>query len=236
MLIAFALALALQSPEGAKVYEDHCASCHNGSDPRTPVISVLRQKTAEEIVAALTSGKMREQGSSLSEAERRGVAAYLGVSGATAATEAGRCSSVLPFDASTGPRWTSWSPDLANTRFQPQPGLSADQVPKLTLKWAFGFPNATVATGLPTVAGGRVFVGSQNGTVYSLDAKSGCIVWTFKAKARVRAGIVIGPRAGAAGKYAAYVGDGRSNVYALDAATGEQLWMRSVDDHRSSNI
>src|SRR5439155_13599098 len=49
-------------------------------------------------------------------------------------------------------------------------------------------------------------------------------------------GVVIGPRPGAAGKYLAFVGDSRSNVYALDAATGDQIWTRQIEDHRSSNI
>ena len=52
-------------------------------------------------------------------------------------------------------------------------GLSAAQVPSLKLKWAFGFPLAEEAHSQPTVIGGRVFVGSDAGTVYSLDASSG---------------------------------------------------------------
>ena len=72
--------------------------------------------------------------------------------------------------------------------------------------------------------------------MYALDAKSGCIIWTFKAKSGVRAGVVIGPRAGSPGKYVAYLGDGRANAYALDAATGEQIWTRSLEDHKSANI
>jgi len=249
LLIAIVLTQTAQGPEGAKVYEDHCAVCHSKADPRTPTLEALRQRSADEIVTALTGGKMREQGSELTDAERRAVATYLGVAAgeraaATAAAAApaasaavtGRCTAPPRFDPASGPSWTGWSPDLANTRYQPRPGLTGDQVPRLTLKWAFGFPNASVATGLPTVAGGRLFVGSQDGTVYSLDAASGCVVWAFKAKARVRSGVVIAARAGAPGQYSAYFGDGRSNVYALDAATGEQLWTRSVDDHRAANI
>src|SRR5579864_660046 len=226
-----------QGPDGAKVYEDRCAVCHAKNDPRTPTVEALKQRSVDEIVTALTTGKMREQGADLSDAERRAVAAFLGTrSSAAGSPPAGHCAAPPPFDPSRGPSWTSWSPDLANTRYQPQPGLTGEQVSKLTLKWAFGFPNTTVASGMPTVAGGRLFVGSMDGTVYSLDAKSGCVVWTFKAQARVRSGIVIAPRPGAATQYAAYFGDGRSNAYALDAATGQQLWTRSVEDHRSSNI
>src|SRR5262249_36645723 len=126
----------LQSPDGAKVYEDHCAVCHAKSDPRTPTLAVLRQKPAEEILGALTNGKMREQGSDLTDAERRAVAEFLGMRSADGArgvdgarrlqpsgTDAGRCAATPPFDPSTGPSWTGWSPDAGNTRFQPQPGI-----------------------------------------------------------------------------------------------------------------
>ena len=242
MFLSLVLAVAVaQVPDGAKVYEDHCATCHSAqNDARTPPVSVLRQKSVDEILTALTSGKMREQGSDLSDMERRAVASYLGLRTADRGTPAGdgvagRCAAAPAFDPAGGASWTGWSPDLANTRFQPRPGLAGDQVPKLTLKWAFGFPNTTTARALPTVAGGRVFVGSQSGAVYALDAKTGCIIWTYQAKGPVRSGIVIAKRPGGS-QYAAYFGDGRSNAYALDAATGAELWTRNVEEHKSSNI
>jgi hypothetical protein len=40
-----------------------------------------------------------------------------------------------------------------------QAGLTAEQVPRLSLKWAFGFPDTTSAWSQPTVVGGRLFVG-----------------------------------------------------------------------------
>ena len=228
--------------------ENRCATCHAGTDPRTPTLASLKQKTPQAIVDALNNGVMRQQGSDMTDAEKRAVAEYLGTttpsapaaSTTTAASEptAGACTSTPPFDPSKGPQWNGWGVDVTNQRFQPaaQAGLTADQVPKLKLKWAFGFPNANSARGLPTIVGGRVFVGSMSGTVYALDAKSGCVIWTFKAQSGVRAGVVIGPRAGSPGKYVAYLGDGRANAYALDAATGEQIWTRSLEDHKSANI
>ena len=65
---------------------------------------------------------------------------------------------------------------LSNSRYQPKPGLTAADVPKLTLKWAFGFPGGTQAYGNPAIVAGRVFVGSDNGTVYALDAQTGCML------------------------------------------------------------
>ena len=117
---------------------------------------------------------------------------------------------------------TAGACDVTNTRFQPaaQAGLTAEQAPKLTLKWAFGFPNATSARAQPTIVGGRLFVGSQSGTVYALDAKTGCTIWTFQAKAGVRTGIVIGPRARSAERSRRTSATARANAYAIDAATG----------------
>ena len=100
--------------------------------------------------------------------------------------------SVLP-DPASMPMWNGWGNDATNTRFQDAKaaGLTAAHVPKLTLKWAFGFPGVTSASGQPTVAAGRVFVGNVNGMVYSLDAKTGCTHWTFKADGGVRTAISV---------------------------------------------
>ena len=198
LTLLFALAL-VQPPAstGATLFDTNCASCHAQPEGRTPPLASLRQRTPEAIVEALTIGSMREQGSTLRDSDKRAIAEFLtgrapGASAAAPSPTAGRCAAVPPFDASTGPHWTGWSNDLANTRFQPAPqaGLTAEQAPKLVLKWAFGFPNATAARALPTIAGGRVFVGSQSGIIYALDAKTGCIIWTYQAKAGVRSGIV----------------------------------------------
>ena len=102
---------------------------------------------------------------------------------------------------------------------------------RLRLKWAFGFPGELSSDSQPTVAGGRVFVGTQSGTVYSLSAATGCVHWVFQAAAAVRAAISIGRIETSSGpRYAAFIGDRAANVYAVDAATGELLWKTKVDD------
>lgn len=205
---------------------------------------------------------MRYEGLSLSGAERRAIAEYVSgrpIRGRITGDSFGRCGpSEPPMRAPAalvtgaggdgdsldplpvGVRgqagaWNGWSPGLANTHFQPSAsaGITAADVPHLTLKWAFGFPDATSSWSAPTIADGRLFVGSQNGTVYSLDARTGCIIWTFTAHSGVRASIYVadwstGIRSGA---YAAYVADQAGFVYALDAATGRLHWSRKVDEH-----
>jgi polyvinyl alcohol dehydrogenase (cytochrome) len=98
------------------------------------------------------------------------------------------CSPKPLTDPTRGPLWSGWGADSGNSRFQPAPaaGLAAADVPKLKLKWAFGFPNGTSAFAQPAVAGGRLFVGSDNGYVYALDAATGCSYWSFQAQAGIR--------------------------------------------------
>jgi polyvinyl alcohol dehydrogenase (cytochrome) len=234
-------ATAPQTPDGAAIFARNCASCHDGADgSRAPSPEVLKRRSPEAILSALTAGGMRPQGGRLSGAERRAVAEHLSgraLGGDITGASIGRCTSPQPLgDPASSPAWNGWSPSVTNTRFQTtqQAGLTADRVPRLSLKWAFGFPDATSAWSQPTVASGRLFVGSQNGTVYSLDAKSGCIHWTFTAKSGVRTAVSFGRR-GDAG-FAVYFGDTGANVYALDAATGGELWSRRLDDHLYARI
>src|SRR5262245_4347034 len=242
LAIAFLFARAFaQAPDGQAIFTRDCASCHDGAEgSRAPKPEILKQRSPEAILAALTAGGMRPQGARLTGAERRAVAEFLSgrpPGGDITGASKGRCTSSPPLtDPDASPSWTAWAPSPANTRFQParQAGLAAVDVPRLSLKWAFGFPDATSAWSQPTVAGGRLFVGSQNGTVYSLDAKTGCIHWTFTAKSGVRTALTFGPQAGVAPRagvaqgfspanpYAVYFGDTGSNVYALDASTGRE--------------
>jgi polyvinyl alcohol dehydrogenase (cytochrome) len=152
----------------------------------------------------------------------------------------GRCASLPPLTDPLGSaHWTSWGVGVTNTRFQPadQARLTIEQVPNLKLKWAFGFANAGAAYAQPMIAGGRLFVGSQNGSVFALDAKSGCTYWTFTAAAGVRSAMTLGTRR-TAGKeaYTLYFGDIKARVYALDAATGDLLWARKLDDHQLARV
>jgi polyvinyl alcohol dehydrogenase (cytochrome) len=226
------------TPQGARVFEASCRSCHDGDDPRAPSLEALRGRSPQAIVDALTSGSMRYQGLALSGDERRAVAEFIAgrtmtgtVSGATIGTCGARRKPLA--DPFAMPLWNGWGPDIRNTHVQPaaQAGLTADQVPRLRLKWAFGFPDTTSAWAQATVAGGRLFVGSQNGTIYSLDAASGCIAWTFTAQGGVRAAISIGRRTRRPDTYTAYAADQKGYVYALDAASGDVLWTRKVDEH-----
>ena len=222
------------------------------------------RSVAQIVASLDPGGVMAAQGQPLSAIEKQAVAAFLsGASGATVpvdatgskpATPAAAPSAAAPaVDPSVGacapsminsslpslsahPMWNGWGNDLSNTRFQPTKaaGLTASDVPKLTLKWAFGFPGTPVSSGQPTIAGGRVFVGNPNGFVYSLDANTGCTYWSFKADGGVRTAVSVAPIDG--GKHVAMFGDFRANVYGVDAQTGAQIWKIKADDHQFARI
>ncbi len=234
LLPSSALCLPATPPSGQALYQSHCAMCHEmANTPPFMNLHVLKTMAPENIVLALTSGQMRSQGENLSQAERVAVAEFVTGKRVREFPPAGanRCASQASKDF-TGPTWNGWGVDLNNSRFQPADAarMSAEQVPKLKLKWAFGFPAAFSAYAQPVVAGGRIFVGSSAGLVYSLDAATGCTYWSFQADGGVRAAIAIGP------DHVAYFGDLRAEVYAVDAITGKLLWKKTLDPHPVARI
>ena len=230
------------------LYEEKCAVCHGTTSlvPRAVSREALRAFSPERVFEALTTGGMAANASELSEEDKRGLAAFLtgrpfgNVADRSAQAMPNQCGSGMPMgDPSAGPHWNGMSPDPAtSTRFQPAAaaGLTVEQVPRLRRKWAFGFPDGSAVRGQPTVAGGRVFVGSDNGMVYALDAKTGCVHWSFETGEAVVTAVSVGTVPESQDRYAAYFGDFRANVHAVDAETGERLWTAQVDDHEMAKI
>src|SRR5579862_7490305 len=164
----------------------------------------------------------------------RTVAVLLTAAVSLAAQTASSCSGNPPL-AESASDWNGWGAGGSNARSQTAQGASitAAQVPSLKLKWAFGLVDAKQVFGEPVVVGGRVFFSADTGMVYSVDAQTGCLYWTFQAGAGVRSALVIGP---AKPNRVAYFGDRKANVYALDAQKGTLLWKVQVDDHPAAII
>ncbi len=114
-------------------------------------------------------------------------------------------------------------------------GSPAADLPRLKLKWAFGYRGSSVY-GQPTVVQGRVYVTSVSGRAYSLDAETGCVYWTYDARSPSRTAMSvalvpesdepIGNR-----QQVVFFGDDTATVYALSAATGKLLWEQRLDKH-----
>ena len=128
------------------------------------------------------------------------------------------------------PAWSGWG-GATNARFQSKvaAGLTAADVPKLKLKWAFGLPDGKSMYSQPSVAFNRVFVGNDNGVVYSLDAKSGCVYWAYQSDMFGRFAPIAAPISGHAGtRYAIFFVTRSTTAYALDAHDGKLLWKAQV--------
>ena len=196
----------------------------------------------EAIYEAITTGLMKNMAASLNDSDKRLLAEYLGGrkldknDAGDAKNMPNVCPSHPPVRDLNAPSWNGWG-DLSNTRFQgaKDAGLTAGKVSRLTLKWAFGFPGATALYG-QTIVDGRVFVSSNAGYVYALDAATGCIQWSFKSPAVVRSGITIGPLKPGSTRIAAFFGDIRGFAYALDASTGALIWRAAADNHPLARV
>jgi polyvinyl alcohol dehydrogenase (cytochrome) len=229
---------AAPARDGAAIYAQQCASCHEGQVPKAPHSVTFSMLGPHAIYTALTDGVMKAQGAALTEQERRNVAETLGgrsLDAESAAPPPVCAAERREFDRTRGVRLAGWGMTLEGTRFVAADvaKLPAADVGKLELAWAFGFPGATRARSQPTVAGGSIFVGSQNGTFYSLDFETGCVRWSFKADAEVRTSPTIEPWSPAdkAAKPRVFFGDFNGNAYALDATSGTLIWKRRIDAH-----
>src|SRR5437870_4212577 len=220
------------SESGFGILQQNCMTCHGqASVPRAASVGALRELSPERIYEVLnTSGIVAHQTLKLSDEDKKSVAEstsarILGTStSGDAKNMPNRCTSNPPMtDPSAGPGWNGWGNDTGNTRFQPAKaaGLTADQASRLKVKWTFGIPGGRASHSQPAVVSGRVFVGSDTGWLYSIDASTGCVYWSFLMKGGTRTAPTVAPIKGqGSAKYAVYIGDLKSYVYAVDAQTG----------------
>jgi polyvinyl alcohol dehydrogenase (cytochrome) len=243
--LSVVIALALlagraAAQDGAALYADRCASCHErGAVARAPAREVIAALTPERIVASLESGVMRVQGETLTADQKRAIANYLSAArpsiAAASTPEVQHPCGAPPDLRLSDADWRAWGTTLANERLQRHPGFAANQIPSLRLRWAFGFDGENAAAANPTITRDAIYVGSASGRVYALGLADGCVHWTFKADGGVRAAIVIGEGGAGLGP-AAYFGDLRATLYSVDAATGELRWKKKLDEHRAARI
>lgn len=97
-------------------------------------------------------------------------------------------------------------------------GRLAD-VPQLL--WTFRTTNAIKSSA--AIAGGRVFIGSDDGHLYALDAATGRKLWAFRTGEAIEATPLVLDGA-------VYFGDSAGELRALDAVSGAQKWSYKTED------
>lgn len=229
---------------GAATYQANCAVCHENAGSHAPSVAALGTLSPDIVLRALTTGRMQAQAASLNDEQRAAVAQVLTnqpLGQARAEVPLARCTgTAATFDRNRPPVFSGWGLDANNAHAisSETAGITAADLPRLTLRWAFAVPDAIEMRSQPTIAGGALYVGGTNGTLYALDFATGCVRWTYQAAAGVRTGIVISPwTAGDAdARPLAFFGDSLGNAYAIDAATGAQVWAVRAGDHGAAIV
>jgi cytochrome c553 len=212
---------------GAKVFSRVCAACHEHAAGHAPAVYILKIMTPDSIYGALTVGAMRVQAKELSDKDKKDVAEFLtGVPvGQPAKLSPPPCAgAAAQFDLTRPPAFSSWGITPTNTRYLDgaAAGLEASHLDKLRLKWALGFDGAVRVRSQPALAGGAIYVGTQEGRVDALDRASGCLRWQFQAAAEVRTGILPPP------------GPGRTKARNTSSIS-ETSWAMSMRSMRSAD-
>lgn len=216
---------------GAELFNARCKGCHDPAVERAPSLAELAIRPRADIVAALTSGIMKERAEGLSPGQIAAVAQYLAPGTPVAAAGTDRlCANNPPLKATAGD-WPLVGAQLNSSRFQASPGLHAGDIPKLKVKWAFAMPGG----GQPIVIGEYLFMTNRAGKFYALDARSGCVHWALEGTpARATPGILRSPLSPSG--WLAIVAVSRI-VHALDAQNGKEIWhSEPLESHSAAGI
>lgn len=242
LFAAMAAALsAADSPEAVKLYETRCASCHDNPLPgsRMPPRAALAKMDPDAIALSMEAGLMRPQAQGLSSAQRQTLAAWLGSAAAIIAPSTSwpnPCAAEPGWKpASKQATWSGWGAGVQNWRYHEPAaaGFTEADLGKLKLKWAFGFPGVGIVRSQPAVLGDRLFIGANNGMVFGLGAKDGCVHWSVKVQGPVRSGVSGGT---VGGRPMVFLGDAAGFVYGLDAGSGETVWKVRGDAHPAALV
>ncbi len=93
----------VEAQDGAALYKERCASCHDSPTGRIPSISTIKKMTGEAVYAALTNGAMKSQTSGLSTQQVISLLVYIapgaGRRGQAKPTFEKSCTGNAPFKA-----------------------------------------------------------------------------------------------------------------------------------------
>ncbi len=183
---------------------------------RRPAVAGAALVVAAALIAGGCSGSSSSSSSTLTCPSKRGAAVIGNAPAATGRPAAG---------------WTQPDADLASTRYVASAITSAD-VSKLGVAWTVPLTIPTTHTdgayaATPVIVNGVVYVQDLESNVYAISLATGKVLWTHDYNS---------PNGGPDGVNVAggvvYAATARAAV-ALDAATGAQLWSRTLigNDH-----
>ena len=144
---------------GWSTFQGQCVGCHGivTQIGTAPMAASIRQMTPERIYAALQGKAHHDR--TLADIQAQRVAEFMGGRplGSTDHGDArdmpNRCTANPEMtDPARSASWNGWGNDPGNMRFQPAAAakLTGADVPRLKLKWAFGYPYGMTSNAQPT--------------------------------------------------------------------------------------
>ena len=223
---------------GSLVFQQQCASCHGNADlPQAPPPEILQTLTADTLRFALVEGVMSAQGSLLSATDRDLVIDFLAADEDDSWLAATMCEAnqrTVNLDGLPAMTRVGIDENSSRSLTAATAGLDRDDMRRLELAWAIGFPGTGALRAAPVILGDTLFyAASGTNRVFALDARSGCARWVFESPTPLRSSLTFGSL-GEEGPDGLLYGDAQGHVYALAAATGELLWRTDVRSHGRS--
>ena len=120
------------------------------------------------------------------------------------------------YDRFVAANGTMFGFDASHTHFNSYEHiLNPANIARLAPAWTY--PAVGIIASTPAIVNGVVYAGSDDKSLYALDARSGSKLWSF-----ATGGAIFSTPAVVNG--IVYIGSGDDSLYALDARSGSKLW------------
>lgn len=220
---------------GEKLFDKHCASCHDNPATHSPGREALSAFSKETVMTAMEFGKMQPMATHLSKQERGLIAIYLAGSAPPetwiveniCSTGAGSDTTVYA---------ANWGLGTDNRRYIPDAlaGITRDNVDKLELAWSLGFPKVADMRSQPAIIGDMLYFSDKTGKIYAIDRKSGCIHNHTEVLSGVRSAITVARVED--GRQVLIFADSMASIFALDPNSLEIVWQTAARIYETSVI
>jgi len=220
---------------GGKLFDKHCASCHDNPAMHAPSREALSGFSKETVMIALEFGKMQPMAAHLSKQERGLIAMYLaGSAPVNEWVEDNLCAAPATEDRTE--YVANWGLGAHNQRFVPDQlaGINRDNVASLELAWSLAFPRVTDMRSQPAIIGDTLYFGDKTGKLYAIDRLSGCIRAHTKVLSGIRSAITVATLNN--GKKMLVFADSMASIFAVDPNTLDIIWQAAARIYQTSVI
>ena len=229
-----AQASAAADPPGMTAFRNHCSGCHSGQGD-APSTEALRRLSRADIKYNLEFGYMAQIAKGVPRDELAGIIDWLPLNPEESGSWAQRmrCSPALRevrLDGGARRIATTFGLGPGNNRRQTtaDAGLTTADMRHLELAWVMAFPQTATMRSQPAIVGDTLFVAATDaGKVFALDARSGCVKWTYASDLTLRSSLTFA-EATRTSPALIVAGDAAGRVHAIEAKTGLKAWVSDI--------